>query len=114
MRFLVAWIDGLMRTARSTYRVDPVVFLVLYLLSAPGVYYARFRMIRAAAARRANKALFWSTVFLCAVVAPFLYVLVFGRNLPWWVYAVIVLVVGQSVFSLVRKLRGKAASRAEG
>jgi len=114
MRFVLAWIEGVTRAARDTYGVDPVVFLLIYLACAPVFYYSLFRMIRAAAVRRANEAMFWSTVFLCAVVAPFLYVLVFGRNLPWWVYGVIVLLVGQGVLTLGRKLRGKSTSRADG
>jgi len=43
-------------------------------------------------------------------VAPFLYVLLFGRNLPWWVYGILALLIGQGVFSLVWKLRGKPAT----
>jgi hypothetical protein len=113
MRFVLAWIEGLARDARDTYGVDPIVFVLIYLVCAPVFYYSLFRMIRAAAVRRANEAVFWSSVFLCAVVAPFLYVLVCGRNLPWWVYGVIVLLVGQSVLTLGRKLRGRSASRAD-
>jgi hypothetical protein len=33
-------------------------------------------------------------------------VLFFGRNLPWWVYGIIALLIGQGVFSLATKLRG--------
>ena len=42
-----------------------------------------------------------------ATAAPFVYVLLFGRNLPWWIYVVIGLLIGQGVFSLVRRLRKK-------
>jgi hypothetical protein len=37
----------------------------------------------------------------------------FGRNLPWWVYGIIAVLVGQGVYSLVMKLRGKAAAGAK-
>jgi hypothetical protein len=48
-------------------------------------------------------------VFLGSTAAPFLYVLVFGRNLPWWVYGVIAILLGQGVYSLIRRLRKKGA-----
>ncbi len=109
-------VDAVMQAARDTYGVDPVVFLLIYLFSVPFFYYSLYRTIRAAAKGLKNEAMFWSSVFLCAVVAPFLYVLFFGRNLPWWVYAIIALVIGQSVLSLVKKFRrtGEPATRADG
>ncbi len=55
-----------------------------------------------------------SAIFLCANIAPFLYILLFGRHLPWWVYGVIALLIGQGIFFLVRKLHGKPASATVG
>jgi hypothetical protein len=107
VQFVIAKIEALMQTARDDYSVDPVVFLVIYLGSAPFFYYSLFRMIRALAKKHGKEVMLWSAVFLCANVAPFVYVLLFGRNLPWWVYAVIALLIGQGVFSLVTRLRGK-------
>ncbi len=103
--FISTQLDALMRTARDDYGVDPIVFLVIYLVSVPIFYYSLYRMVRALAQRVSREIMLWSFVFLCTVVAPFVYVLLFGRNLPWWVYLVIALIVGQGVFSLVRNLR---------
>ncbi len=114
IRFVLTWVEALMRSARDTYGVDPVVFLVIYLLAAPVFYYSLFRTARAMARRLGNEVALWSGVFLCAVVAPFLYVLFFGRNLPWWVYGAIGVLIGQSVLSVALKLRGKSASTAKG
>ena len=99
-QFVLAKIDALMRAAHDNYGVDPVVFLVIYLAAVPVFYYSLFRMLRALAEQLRNEAVVWSIVFLCAIVAPFLYVLVFGRNLPWWVYGVIASLIGQGVLSL--------------
>jgi hypothetical protein len=110
VQFVIAKIEALMQAARDNYRVDPVIFLVIYLGSAPLFYYSLFRMIRALAKRLGKEVMLWSAIFLCANVAPFLYVLLFGRDLPWWVYGVIALLIGQGVFSLVMKLRGKPAA----
>jgi hypothetical protein len=107
VQFVLSKIETLMQTARDNYSVNPVVFLVIYFVSVPFFYYSLFRMIRALAKGLGNEIMLWSAIFLCANVAPFLYVLVFGRNLPWWVYGIIALLIGQGVFSLVRKLRGK-------
>jgi hypothetical protein len=111
------WIDHvvlggireLMRAAHANYGVDPVAFLVIYVASGPFFYYSIFRMLRALARKLPNEVMIWSTIFLASMSAPFLYVLFFGRNLPWWVYGVIALLIGQGIFSLIRCLTKKRA-----
>jgi ABC-type Co2+ transport system permease subunit len=94
-----------MKQAIDHYGVNPAIFLVIYLMSVPFFYYSLFRVIRALEKKLGKEVLVWSTVFLCATVAPFMYVLFFGRNLLWWVYGIIALLIGQGIFSLIRKLR---------
>jgi hypothetical protein len=108
IQYLTSSIQGLMQAARETYGVDPVIFIVIYLACAPLWYFSLFRTLRALATKRTNEIMLWSAVFLAATVAPFLYVLLFGRNLPWWVYAVIAVLIGQGVLTLVQKLRRNA------
>ncbi len=109
-RVVLGEIGRLMQGARETYGVDPVVFIVIYFVSVPFFYFSIYRMVRALAKKRQQEILVWSMVFLGATAAPFLYVLFFGRNLPWWVYVVIAALIGQGVWSLVRKLRKKPST----
>jgi hypothetical protein len=105
IEFIVAKFAEITKQARDQYGVNPAIFLVIYLVSVPFFYYSLFRMVQAFARKRGKEVLVWSTVFLCATIAPFIYVLLFGRNLPWWVYGIIALIIGQGIFSLIRKLR---------
>jgi hypothetical protein len=105
LEYVLSKITEMTRVARDTYGVDPVVFVTIYLLCAPVFYYSLFRTLRALAKKLANEIMLWSAILLCAIVAPFLYVLIFGHNMPWWVYGIITLLVGQGILSLVMKLR---------
>jgi ABC-type Co2+ transport system permease subunit len=105
IEFIVSKFHAIMKQAIDRYDVNPAIFLAIYLISVPFFYYSLVRMMRAIAKKRGNEVLVWSTVFLCTIVAPFIYVLFFGRNLPWWVYGIIALLIGQGIFSLIRKLR---------
>lgn len=111
--YLIAKIEALLHVARDTYGVNPVVFLVIYLVCTPIYYYSLFRTLRALAKKLAKEIMLWSTVFLCTNVAPFLYVLLFGRNIPWWVYIIIAILIGQGVLFLVLKLRRGPAAGAQ-
>lgn len=101
---LTEWARGIMDQARNMYGVNPVVFLALFLGSGPVFYYSLFRLLRSLARKSKRGARLWSAVFLAATAAPFLYVLAFGRNLPVWVYGILALLIGQGVWSLVRRL----------
>jgi hypothetical protein len=110
-RVVLGWIREVMQAARANYGVEPVAFLVIYLVSVPFFYYSIFRMVRALARKLRREVMIWSAVFLGSTAAPFLYVLFFGHNLPWWVYGVIGLLIGQGVYSLVRRLTKKPAAQ---
>jgi hypothetical protein len=112
--YLLSQIRLLMDNARTKYGVDPVVFLVIYLACAPVFYYSIIRTIRALAKKNSAQLLVWSMVFLLSTVAPFVYVLIFGRNIPWWVYALLAVLIGQAVLSLILRLRRKPGDGSAG
>jgi hypothetical protein len=105
LEYAVSKIEELIQTSRDTYGVNPIIFVGIYLVCVPIFYYSLFRTFRALAKKLGKEVMLWSAIFLCANVAPFLYVLFFGRNIPWWVYGVIAILIGQGVLSLVMKLR---------
>ena len=106
--FVVSKVGEWVKAAREIYSVDPVVFVVLLLAMAPFFYYSIFRLVRALAKKNTREIPLWSTVFLAATAIPYLYVLIFGRNFPWWLYIVLGLLLAQGVYSLVKKLRKPA------
>ena len=103
--FVVARVQAWIASTRETYGVDPVVFLVISTVNAPFFYYTAYRLVKAVAKRDTARLPLWATLFLAAVVVPYVYVLFWGRNLPWYVYGAMALLVGQGVWTLVRKLR---------
>lgn len=108
------WIGTLVTTIRERHAVNPYVFLALSVVCGPLFYYSLYRMARALK-REPGAVGRWSLIFLASTVIPYLYVLVFGRNLPWWVYGVLAAAVGLGVRQLVGKLRaGRAGSESVG
>lgn len=111
--YLISKIEALLHEARDTYGVDPIVFLGIYLVCTPIFYYSLFRTLRALAKKLPKEIMLWSSIFLCSNVATFVYVLLFGRNIPWWVYGIIAILIGQGILYLVQKLRRGSAAEAK-
>ncbi len=107
---IIGWIDGLATSIRERHAVNPYLFLALSVVCGPLFYYSLYRMARAFKDDRRSVAR-WSLLFLAATVIPYLYVLIFGRNLPWWVYGVLAAAIGWGVYQLAGKLRaGRSGS----
>ena len=104
VHFLLSKLREIMEMARTRYNVNPVVFLILYVVPGPFWYYTVFRTIRAIAKKNTKELMLWAMICLVLTVEPYVYVLIFGRNMPWWIYIIIGLLVAQGIFTLVRKL----------
>ena len=107
---IIAKLEELMQVARDYYGVNPVIFLIIYLACAPLFYYSVFRTIRALGKGLGKEAMLWSAVFFASTVAPFIYVLFFGRNMPWWAYGIIAVLIAQALLAFSVRLRRNATS----
>ena len=94
-----------MQAVQARHGVNPVVFLALMTACAPFFYYSIYRMARAAAKKNGPQLNVWSSVFLASSALPYLYVLMLGRNMPWYINLILAALLGQGVWSLVKKLR---------
>jgi peptidoglycan/LPS O-acetylase OafA/YrhL len=96
---LLAWLLSL----GDEYGVDPVVYAVIYVGAAP-LFFASLVWLVSALRRRGPIVLpLLSTAFFFS--APTLYVFVAGRNLPPWVYAVVIGLAVLGVVMTVRRIR---------
>jgi len=110
---LVTRIQPWMDSVRAQYGVNPIVFLILMVLCAPFFYFSIYRLIRAGVKKDAKALTLWGAVFLAATIIPYLYVLFFGHNLPWYVYFILGALIGHSGWSLYKRLKGKKCQGSE-
>ncbi len=89
----------------STYAVNRWIFLGLIISCGPPYYYSIYRLIKSIAARHRSQISFWGTMFLLTSVIPYVYVLIWGENLPWFIYAFIAVLIGKGVLDLIKKMR---------
>ncbi len=96
-----------LQATRSRYGVDPVLFLVLMTACALFFYFSIYRLVRAIAAKQKAQINLWSMVFLLSTILPYLYVLLFGHNMPWWVYLIAAALMAQGAYSFIMRRKGK-------
>jgi len=90
---------------QSRHGVNPWVFLGLMTACAPAFYYSIYRLGRAAVRRDAGQLNLWGSVFLAAASLPYLYVIILGRGIPWYIYIVLAALLAQGAWSLLKRIR---------
>ena len=98
---ITAWLAGI----RKTYGVNPLIFGALYLAGVIPFWFSIYKIIAGLKNKNFPEARVFGFVLGIAIILPFLYVAVFGRNLPYWFWIVGGLIILSSVYSVLRRLK---------
>ncbi len=101
INYLKEWLTQI----RLKHGVNPVVFAVIYFAGVIPFWYSIYRIGRGIKSGNQNEVLTFGTILGLIILSPFCYVLIFGRNLPFWFWIIAALVIGLSFFSTVRRIR---------
>lgn len=75
------------------YHVDPIIFLVMYIVKSIIFWWLMTVILRRALRRQWDGLFFLITINAIVDVVPWVYVWIFGDNHPWW-YQYMVYIVG--------------------
>ena len=96
-----------MQGIRIRFGVDPVILVMILIACTPFYYGSIYRLARATAKKDASHVQLWSSVFLGTTALPYIYILAFGRNLPWYIWPVFAVLLGQGGWFLAKKLKAR-------
>lgn len=94
-----------LRNIQSIYRINPYIFAAIYLSSVPFFWISIYKIIAGISSKNYRQMRVFALVLAAAVIAPFLYVALFGRNLPVWFWLFAALVLAYSAYSVVKRIR---------
>ena len=95
------------RELSATYNVNPVFFGILYVGGIP-LFLAVAGWL-ANRARQKKSVTVQALLLLYLAIQPYLYVAVFGENLPSWVYGAILVLIALGVWTTWRQVEKKKA-----
>jgi hypothetical protein len=90
---------------RKTYGVNPLIFGALYLAGVLPFWFSIYRILAGLKNRNFKSVRIFGLILGAAIILPFLYVAVFGHNLPCWFWIIVGAIVMSSVFSVFRRLK---------
>ena len=105
LEYLKSFIDWVIKLGKD-HHVDPVIFGVVYVV-AKSIFLAFLGI--SLKNLRAKKPLFLSLSIACAGYSlPYLYLIIFGRDISIWIYLYIACVLIYAGYSVWRKIKTKA------
>jgi len=107
MESILTAINNWAENIRKTYNVSPYIFGLLYLCCAPFFWFSLYKIVNSIRKGQIDKIVTWGMVLGVAILLPFSYVAIFGKNLPGWFWIIVVALVLYSVISLLRNIRKK-------
>jgi hypothetical protein len=91
---------------REKYRVDPLIFGAIYVGAIPFFLLSLGWLVRNIRSKKTIVVPVLLTGFF--FVSAYLYLIVVGENIPWWVYLFIMALVGYGAFSTYQKVIEKS------
>ena len=85
------------------HNVDPILFAILYFGTIPPYMGSMVWAIKNHKKQKNIVLPVFSTLFF--FILPALYVIFFGKNVAWWVYAIIAFIIGYGLFGLYQKMK---------
>ena len=99
--FVRSWLAGIQRD----YGVNPVIFGTIYLICVLPFWISIYKIITGLKNRRRGQVTMFALILGSTILAPFVYVAFFGRDLPVWFWAVAAAVICYSVYSVLRRIK---------
>jgi len=106
INWLKNWFRNWFASLGRKYNVNPVIFGSIYVGAIP---FFTLCVAWIVSNLRRKKSIVVPTLSASFFfISAYLYLLMVGRNIPLWVYAVVVAMIGFGLFSTIRKIRAKA------
>lgn len=99
--FLHNWL----RQVRTEHGVNPVIFAIIYFSGIVPFWLSIYNILSAIGNKRYRQAGTFGVILGIVVIAPFIYVALFGHDLPVWFWIVALVVIAYTVHSVVARVK---------
>jgi uncharacterized protein YacL len=99
------YIHNWLSDIQHNYGVNPIVFGIIYCVSVVPFWLSIYKIIAGIKNRKTAQVSTFGIILGITIIAPFVYVALFGRNLPIWFWIIAVLVIAYSIYSVLRRIK---------
>jgi hypothetical protein len=101
IEYIRSWLAGI----QQNHGVNPVIFGVIYFVCVIPFWTSIYKIVAGLKNKRHGQVATFALILGITILAPFVYVALFGRNLPAWFWVVALVVIGYSAYSVARRIK---------
>jgi len=101
---MIDYINNWLFQVKNNYGVDPMIFAAIYCAGIIPFWLSVYKIARGLGKKNRRQVKIFAIVLAIVIIAPFTYVAVWGRNLPFWFWIVAAVLIAYSAYSVFRKL----------
>jgi len=105
MNTLFEYLKNWFSQIQQNYGVNPIVFAIIYFGSAPFFWFSIYKIIAGFKNKNINQVRIFGIILGITIIAPFVYVAIFGHNVPFWFWIFAVIIIAYAVYNVFRKIR---------
>jgi predicted tellurium resistance membrane protein TerC len=107
---MITLIKNWLATIQQNHGVNPLIFGALYIICAIPFWFSIYKVIAGIKNKNPHQVVLYGIILAIAIVIPYLYVAVFGHNLPVWFWVLLAAILLYNAWSLLRKIRKEKKS----
>jgi hypothetical protein len=102
---MLSYLQNWLAQVKATHGVNPEIFALIYFIGVIPFWFSIYKIIAGIRNKNLMQVRTFSIVLGIIILAPFTYVALFGRNLPFWFWIVAALVIAYSTHSVIRRIK---------
>ncbi|MEO0123283.1 MAG: hypothetical protein ABIL69_04685 [candidate division WOR-3 bacterium] len=102
---LIEYLKNWLFKIQTDYGVNPVVFAVIYFGGAPFFWFSIYKIIRGLKDKNFDQVRIFGIVLGITTIAPFVYVAIFGHNVPFWFWLFGGVIIAYTFYSAIIRIR---------
>jgi hypothetical protein len=102
---MLSYLQNWLAQVKATHGVNPEIFALIYFGGVIPFWLSIYKIIAGIRKKNIAQVRTFSIILGIIILAPFTYVAIFGRNLPFWFWIVAALVITYSTYSVIRRIR---------
>uniref|UniRef100_A0A7C4XNJ4 Uncharacterized protein n=1 Tax=candidate division WOR-3 bacterium TaxID=2052148 RepID=A0A7C4XNJ4_UNCW3 len=99
--YLKGWFSGI----QKNYGVNPLIFVIIYFAGAPFFWFSIYKIIEGLRKKKLLQVRTFGLILGLTTIAPFVYVALFGHNVPLWFWIFAGVIVLYTAFSVFKKTK---------
>lgn len=105
MAYLINYLKSWLAQIHQDYGVNPIIFAIIYFGGAPFFWFSIYKIIAGLKNKNITQVRIFAVILGITIIAPFVYVAIFGHNVPYWFWIFAAFIILYAVYNAFRRIK---------